>query len=156
MFVVPSSVAPVADVAAVYLKRHGVEVDHFAEVRVGVELALADLVIDRDDQEADDVLRASLEAEEGASDDEMAEVVHDLHAVIASLGGNRALELVARVLIRLTRLREAERPHRARLEIRKEVHRAHTGIVDALVSGDRELAHRRLRRHLEAVASRLT
>jgi DNA-binding FadR family transcriptional regulator len=155
LFVVPPSVAPVADVAAVYLKRHGVEVEHFAEVRVGVELALADLVIDRDDQEADEALRASLQAEEGASDDEMAEVVHDLHAVIASLGGNRALELVARVLIRLTRLREAERPHRARQEIRKEVHRAHTGIVDALASGDRDLAHRRLERHLEAVASRL-
>ena len=155
LFVVPPSVAPVADVAAVYLKRHGVEVGHFGEVRVGVELALADLVLDRDDEAADATLRAALEAEEGARDEEMVEVVHDLHAVIASLGGNRALELVARVLIRLTRLREAERPHRARLEIRREVHRAHTGIVDALASGDRELAHRRLRRHLEAVASQL-
>ena len=85
----------------------------------------------------------------------MVEVVHDLHAAIASLGGNRALELVARVLIRLTRLREAERPHRARLEIRREVHRAHTGIVEALVAGDRELARHRLRGHLTAVASSL-
>lgn len=155
LFVVPPSVAPVADVAAVYLKRHGVNVEHFGEVRVGVELALADLLIDRLDDEADGVLRASLEAEETAGEEEMAEVVHDLHAAIASLGGNRVLELVARVLIRLTRLREAERPHRAQLEIRREVHRAHTGIVDALVAGDRELARRRMQRHLTAVASSL-
>jgi len=155
LFVMPPSVAPVADVAAVYLKRHGVNVGHFGEVRVGVELALADSVVDRADAEANDVLRAALSAEEGAGDEEMVEVVHDLHAAIASLGGNRALELVARVLIRLTRLREAERPHRARLEIRREVHRAHTGIVEALVAGDRELARHRLRGHLTAVASSL-
>jgi DNA-binding FadR family transcriptional regulator len=155
LFVVPPSVAPVADVAAVYLKRHGVNVGHFGEVRVGVELALADLLIAHGGAAADDRLRDALAAEEGAADEEMVEVVHDLHAAIASLGANRALELVARVLIRLTRLREAERPHRARLEIRREVHRAHTGIVDALVAGDRELARHRLQRHLTAVASSL-
>jgi DNA-binding FadR family transcriptional regulator len=155
LFVVPPSVAPIADVAAVYLKRHGVEVAHFGEVRVGVELALADLLIDRGDDDADAMLRAALEAEETATPAEMADVVHDLHAVIASLAGNQTLELVARVLIRLTRLREAERPHRAQMEIRKEVHRAHTGIADALLDGDRELARHRLRRHLNAVAASL-
>ena len=155
LYVVAPSVAAVADVAAVYLKRRRVNVSHFAEVREGVELALADLVIRRRTREADDVLRAALVAEEHATDDEMVEAVHDLHAAIASLGGNRALELVARVLIRVTRLREAERPHRTRVEIRREVHRAHTGIVDALVAGDRDLTRRRLRRHLQAVASSL-
>jgi len=85
LFVVPPSVAPIADVAAVYLKRHGVEVAHFGEVRVGVELALADLLIERQDEEAEAVLHAALAAEEDATPAEMAEVVHDLHAVIASL-----------------------------------------------------------------------
>lgn len=155
LFVEAPSVAPVADVAAVYLKRRGVNVGHFSDVRLGVELALADRVIDNHDEDTDELLRASLAAEEDASDDEMVEAVHDLHAAIASLAGNRALELVARVLIRVTRLREAERPHRARLEIRREVHRAHTGIVDALIERDRALARRRLHRHLTAVASSL-
>ena len=155
LFVVPASIAPVADVAAVYLKRRGVNVGHFSDVRVGVELVLADRVIDNLDDDTTGLLRASLAAEEEASDDDMIEVVHDLHGTIASLAGNRALELVARVLIRVTRLREIERPQRARLEIRREVHRAHTGIVDALVDGDRELVRRRLRRHLTAVAKSL-
>jgi DNA-binding FadR family transcriptional regulator len=155
LFVVSPSVAPVADGAAVYLKRRGVQVAHFGEVRVGVELALGDLVIDGRNAGVEATLRASLAAEENATDAQMVEMVHDLHASIASLSGNRALELIGRVLIRLTRLQEAERPQRARAQIRAEIHRAHSGIADALVAGDRELAHHRMRRHLNAVASSL-
>ena len=64
------------------------------------------------------------------------------------------LELVALVLIRLSRLHQIERlAEKARKQIQREVHRTHQGIADAVVAGDRELARHRMRRHLEALAT---
>jgi DNA-binding FadR family transcriptional regulator len=155
LFVVPEDVTAISDVVAVHLTRKGVDQSHLAEARVGIELALVDLVLKGDRQVAADRLEGAMRAEEGASADEMADAVHDLHAVIASLGGNRVLELLARTLIRLTRLQDRRRPAQARKAIREEIHRAHSGISRALVEGDGDAARRRLQAHLETLTKEL-
>lgn len=155
LFVVPEDVTAISDVVAVHLTRKDVDHGHLAEARVGIELALVDLVLKADRHVVADRLEAAMKAEEGASANEMAEAVHDLHAVIASLGGNRVLELLARILLRLTRLQDRRRPAQARRAIRDEVHLAHSGIASALVEGDGDTARRRLRAHLETLSQEL-
>jgi DNA-binding FadR family transcriptional regulator len=67
---------------------------------------------------------------------------------------NRVLELVAMVLIRLSRLHQIERlAPKAQKQIREEVLRTHTGIAAAVEAGDRELARHRMRRHLQTLGS---
>ena len=132
----------------------GVDVRHLTEVRIGVELALIDLLVDRISKERAGHLRSALHAE-AESEDAFIRTAHDLHATIASLAGNRALELVELVLIRLTRLHQVERNPRAQRKIKPEVYRAHAAIVDAIIERDRELARYRMRRHLTAVATHL-
>ena len=77
----------------------------------------------------------------------------DLHAVIARLAGNRALELVALVCIRLTRIhQQAQQSKRVDLNVAEEVRQAHGRIVEAIVSRDVELARHRMRRHIDKLA----
>jgi DNA-binding FadR family transcriptional regulator len=154
LFVAPPSAAAVTEVVAIYLARRGVRVQDLTEVRVGVELALIDLLVDRMNKERAEQLRCALRA--GAETDaEFVNTAHDLHAAIASLAGNRALELVSLVLIRLTRLHAVEGSARELRAIEPEVYRAHDGIVTAIVDRDRELARHRMRRHLAVVATQL-
>jgi DNA-binding FadR family transcriptional regulator len=154
LFVAPPSAAAVTDVVAIFLARCGVEVTHLTEVRIGVELALVDLLVDRMNKERAEHLRAALRAE-AQSEDTFDRTAHDLHATIASLAGNRALELVELVLIRLTRLHQVERNPRARRKMQPAVYRAHEAIIAAIIERDRELARYRIRRHLTAVATHL-
>ncbi len=154
LFVAPPSAAAVTDVVAIFLARRGVDVKDLTETRIGVELALIDLLVDRMTKERAGQLRAALQAE-ADSEDRFVRTAHDLHATISSLAGNRALELVELVLIRLTRMHQVERNPRARRKMQPEVYRAHEAIVDAIVERDRELARYRMRRHLTAVATHL-
>lgn len=156
LFVVPPSVAAVSDVVALCLARRGLEASDLAEVRTRIELALVDLTIDAMSDDDMARLRAALLREGEASDEQFVDAGHDLHTVLAGLPGNRVLELVALVLVRLTRLHQVENlPARSRREIAREVHRAHAAIVEAVEARDRELARYRLRRHLDAVSSYL-
>ncbi len=155
LFVVPPSAIAVSNIVAIYLARQSVEVSQLAEVRVDVELALIDLLIASMDRAKAERLTDALRAE-SESADAFLETAHDLHATIASLAGNRALELVAFVLIRLTRLYQVQRLGAGtRRQIQAEVARAHAAIVDAIVARDRDLARNRMRRHLLAVAGYL-
>ena len=77
-----------------------------------------------------------------------------LRPAVAAAAKNRVLNLVALVLIRLSRLHQSERlAPKARKQIRAEVLRTHEGIARAVESGDRELARHRMRRHLEALGA---
>jgi DNA-binding FadR family transcriptional regulator len=97
-------------------------------------------------------LSVSLEAERCGSAEERAQAVHDLHTAVAAVADNRALELVALVLIQLSRLRQIEKlPKRAFKEIAEQVHHTHGAIAESVISGDRELARHRMHRHLEAL-----
>lgn len=158
LFVVEPSPAALSEVTALYLARRAMRPADLAEVRLGVELALVDLAIDRCDDD-DDVagLDAALERESEASPEERVDAGYDLHGVLARLSHNRVLELVGLVLIRLSRLHQNEHLTADVLEhIQDEVHRAHEGIARAVQSRDHDLARHRLRRHLEALATLTT
>jgi DNA-binding FadR family transcriptional regulator len=154
LFVMAPSANAVTEVAAIYLARRGMKLAELAELRTGVEVAIADLAADRIDEVGADGLRDALAREEHATDAERAEAVHDLHAAVALAAKNRVLNLVALVLIRLSRLHQIERlAPKARKQITAEVLRTHESIARAIESGDRELARHRMRRHLEALGA---
>jgi DNA-binding FadR family transcriptional regulator len=154
LFVTEPTAAAITDAAAVYLERRGLDVEHLSEIRLGLELALLDLVIEHLDDAGMARLRDSLEVDRATSDAVFSEVVHDVHAVIASLARNSLLELFAGVLVRLTWLRQPPSPWAVgQMQNRSvtEVQHSHAGIVEAIIARDRELARHRLRRHLVAL-----
>jgi DNA-binding FadR family transcriptional regulator len=152
LYVAAPSPEAVTDVVALYLARRGTGLPAVAELRVRVEESLVDLVIDGLDDDGAAALDQAAELDEGA--EQSAEAVHDLHTAMAALAGNRALELVALVLIRLTRFRQT-RPltDEAKVEIGRDVHRSHVAIVRSIRVGDRDRARSRMRRHLDALAA---
>jgi DNA-binding FadR family transcriptional regulator len=156
MFVAAPSVDAVTEVVAVFLARRGMQVADLADLRMRLELVLVDLAAQRIDADGAARLRLALEREKSPTEAEFADAANDLHGVMAALSGNRALELVAVVLIRLTRLHQIDRlSDSARRKVADEVPRTHEGIATAIVDGDRELARHRLRRHLEVLAKYL-
>src|SRR6202034_98727 len=100
LFVMAPNTDAVTEVAAIYLARRGMELAQLAEMRTGVEVAIAGLAAQRVDDEAVAALHEALGREESASDFERVEAIHDLHAAAAAAAHNRALHLVALVLIR--------------------------------------------------------
>ena len=101
-------------------------------------------------------MQGALEHEDKLSLGEFADGGHDLHAVIAALAGNRALELVSLVLTRLMRLHQVEQvSDEERAVAALEVSKIHGAIANAMTDGDVEVACRRMRRHLEAIGSYL-
>lgn len=154
LFVVAPNPHAVTDVAAVYLARQGISLADLAELRLGVELALVRMASARRDDEDLNEMSEALDREEQASPVERAEVLHDLHAAVANAARNRALELVALVLIRLCRIYQIERlPMSRQRQINVEIHRAHSGIAHAIGAGDADAAERRMRRHLGALGA---
>src|ERR1700722_17675 len=154
LFVMSPSAHAVTEITAIYLARRGMTLADLAELRTGVEVAITDLAATRVDEEGTAALRDALTREEHASDDELVEAVHDLHAAVAEVAHNRVLLLVAQVLIRLSRLHQIERlAPKTRNQIAAEVLRTHEGIAAAVEAGDRELARHRMRRHLEALGA---
>jgi DNA-binding FadR family transcriptional regulator len=154
LFVFEPSTAAVTDVTAIYLARRGMQLVDVAELRTGVEVAIADLAAARISADGAVLLTEALAREATAPADEAADVVHDLHGAVAAVGGNRVLELVALVLIRLSRINQIERlAASARPHIRAEVLHAHQGIAAAVESGDRELSRHRMREHLDTLSA---
>ena len=157
LFVSAPSVRGVSDVVAVYLTRRDISMVDLVELRIRVELALVDLAIARTDGTQSGVeLNDALDGERKLSTAEFADGGHDLHAVIAGLAGNRALELVSLVLIRLMRLHQVEQvSDEERAVAAVEVSKVHAAIAEAITERNVELARRRMRRHLEAIGSYL-
>ena len=158
LFVSAPSVRGVSDVVAVYLARRDISMADLIELRIRVELVQVELAVDRahDDVGAESELHNALEHEDKLSLGEFADGGHDVHAVIAGLAANRALELVSLVLIRLMRLHQVEEvSDEERAVAALEVSKAHGAIADAIATGDAELASRRMRRHLETIGSYL-
>lgn len=153
LLVLAPSPSATTDMAAIYLARQGMQLAQLSELRTSVEVAVVELAVGRIDDSGVARLLGALEREATSDEDEQALVVHDLHAVLASAAGNRVLELVAFVLIRLSRLHQVERlAPKARDRIRAEILRTHSGIAEAVIARDRELARYRMQRHLDALA----
>lgn len=154
LFVFEPSAAAVSDVAAIYLARRGMQLSDLAEVRTGVEVAIAGLAAARIDADGAAAIKVALDREAKTPENDHADAVHDLHAAVAAAAGNRVLELIALVLIRLSLIYQIERlADGAREQISAEVLRAHEGIAAAVEAGDRELALHRMRRHLDALGA---
>ncbi len=156
LFVTAPNARGVSDVVAVYLTRHDISQADLVELRIRVELALVDLTTTRLDADGEGELRTALERERVLSVSEFADGGHDLHGVIASLGANRALELVTLILVRLMRIHQVENVSDAdRVAAAGAVSKAHAAIAEAIIDRDRETARRRMQRHLEAVGKYL-
>jgi DNA-binding FadR family transcriptional regulator len=154
LMVTEPSPAAVTDIVAIYLARRDLRLPDLADLRVSVEVELVDLAMARLDEDGARQLGDAIEREGEAFAEGRAEIVHDLHAVLAGLAGNRVLELVGLVLIRMCRIHQLDALPTAQLgQIRREVHRTHEGIAESMLAGDREVARHRMRRHLEAVAT---
>ena len=155
LFVTAPGVEATTQAVALQVERHGISPPHLFEVRGAVEMAVLDRVLAELDADGIAQLNAALEAEEVATRDEFGIVGHDLHAVLASVGGNRVLELLTSVLVLLTRHhmrppRDAPNPREDPVPNRNVMH-AHRAIVEAVVARDADLARHRLRRHLDAL-----
>jgi DNA-binding FadR family transcriptional regulator len=157
LFVVEPDAGAVTDVVALHLARRGMQIQDLGELRSRLELVLVDLAVANLDESGVERLEQLADREVEVSDEEYVTTVHDLHAEVAHLAGNRALELVALVLLRLTRLHQTrELSPAARRRIREEVHRSHDDITAAIVDRDAELARHRMRRHLQEVTAALS
>ena len=154
LFVVEPGTTAVTDVAAIYLARQKMELAQLSELRTGVEVALVQLAVDRIDAAGRALMQDALDREAAGGEDQEAVGSLDLHAVLAGAAANRVLELVALVLIRLSRLHQIERlAPDDRDRVRAEVLRAHSGIAASVAAGDRDLARHRMQRHLDALAA---
>jgi len=152
LFVTEPGYEAVTGAVALLLDRRGMNVANLAEIRTGVELAIIDRVIPALDDDGEARLRAALEIERSSPDEDFVQVVgHDIHAVLAGLTGNPVLELVTLVLIRLSRLHQVNRSGQRPEALIDEVTRTHGRIVEAIISGDRDLARHRMHRHHDAL-----
>ncbi|MGV0836912.1 FadR/GntR family transcriptional regulator [Mycolicibacterium thermoresistibile] len=156
LFVTEPDISALADIISIYLRRRGVKVRHIIQLRTGLELAVVERAAEalrtggRDARVVEDALRA--EAEHG-----MALAFghgEDFHTMLGSLTGNRALQLVHRVTMRLGWLffnhLAADDPRVRNLSesLPDTAGPAHQGIADALIAGDTELAVMRMRAHM--------
>jgi DNA-binding GntR family transcriptional regulator len=106
------------------------------------------------DDEATAILERALEAERASRKVKgFAQTGHDLHEVFAELAGNRVLELLTRVLVRLTRIHQV-RPKDMNTDdatTAGDVIRVHELIVEAILDRDVDLARLRMRKHMAAM-----
>jgi DNA-binding FadR family transcriptional regulator len=153
LFVEEPSADAVTEMAAIYLAWRGMKMPDLTELRSVVEVATVEFAATRIDAGGVVRLRDAVGREQEDSRTESADAVYTLHAAVAEVAQNRVLHLVALVLIRLSLLHQADRlPAKAQRAIRAEVVRTHEGIAEAIEAGDRDLAARRMREHLEALA----
>jgi DNA-binding FadR family transcriptional regulator len=154
LFVVEPGSEAITEAVALQVDRRGIRPPDLHEVRVAVEMAVLDLVLARvDDGDVVSRLQEALEAERAVSPEAFILVGHDLHGVLASVSGNRVMELLVGVLVRLQRFHGAVPRERAGEPVpTDEVLEVHRRIVDAIVAGDLDLARHRMRRHLDALA----
>jgi DNA-binding FadR family transcriptional regulator len=154
LFVTAPDAAAVIDAVALHVDRLGIGPSHLGEVRAAVEMAVLDRVMSRlDDPGGARMARIeqTLEVERSATGRQLSVIGHDLHDVLAEVGGNRVLELLTMVLTRLTRSRMPAAPAEPDPRSTRAVVDVHQRIVDAIVAGDRDLARHRMRRHLDAL-----
>jgi DNA-binding FadR family transcriptional regulator len=158
LFVAEPGAESVAAALALLLERRGIQPGHLFELRLVVELTVVDLAIKRLDDDRAAKLRLALDAERDAATSgsslEFVAVGHDVHGVLAGMVDNPVFELMALVLIQLTRLHQAvpaDPPVTSAPAAIDDVIRAHAAIVEAVLARDVELARHRMRRHLAAL-----
>ncbi len=126
LFVLAPSADAVTETAAIYLARHGMRLAELAEMRTNVEVAIADLAAERiDDAGMGGVAGGAWPTRSTRSTPSASRRCTTCTPRLPAAAHNRGLELVALVLIRLSRLYQIERlAPKARKQIRAEVRRA--------------------------------
>ena len=138
--------------ASLYLTYQGMNAGHIRDLREELEAATMRTAIDRLDAAGEDRLTAMIELERTWPDEDFPAISHDLHAVIAELGGNQTLALLQSIVMQLSaeRLYPADRGRAT--ESAAATRHAHRAIVAAMIARDTALALRRMRKHLAALA----
>jgi DNA-binding FadR family transcriptional regulator len=153
----------VRNAARLYLRRTEVRRDHLLEARAALELAAVASATAELTEPGIGKLTAVLHAEEELhAQGAQLGYSRRIHATIARLSGNPALDLFVEVLARLDEnlVHEDWESHgeltlRSGAERPDQSHQAHTAIVEAMIAGDSALAQHRMRRHLHAIAELL-
>lgn len=135
---------------ALHLDRLSVRADDLYEVRSIVEMAVLERVIA---DVAPDTVAALEEALTHAPEvsTDITELGRDLHTTLATRSGNRVLELLTDVLVRLSRGLALKSKMAGPEPSLDELQLAHEEIVEAIVARDAALARFRMRRHLETL-----
>jgi DNA-binding FadR family transcriptional regulator len=136
LFVLPPHVSAVTDVVSIYLTRRDASAGEVIEARTLLEVAVTEMAMQRADAETRERIGGA-----GGEDD-------DVHAALAAATGNRVLELLALVLIRLHRryIRRKVAPRTAD-RLRREANRVHLAIASAVAEGDGERARELMKQH---------
>ena len=148
---------------AIYLDYQGMDIHQIFAARSTVELRIIELVVERINEEGINRLRKALDREseiirsmqagEETADPYVGhdEAVHEVHAILAEVGGNEALRLFTDVLTGLIPqyVVPEYRERKTLLILTQEVHREHAAIIEAVVLGDAGLARHRMSKHLD-------
>ena len=150
LVVTEPSVDAVIDAVVLYLYRAEARLDELFEALIVLEEIVTDLAPGRLDERGLTQLRPFLQA----GDADRGADPRALHAVLASITQNPALELFVDVLNRVAMMysMDGQTPGPAvpAESGAAESARAHAGIAEAVIAGDSGLAGRRMRMHLEA------
>jgi DNA-binding FadR family transcriptional regulator len=153
LFVAEPGVAATTEAVALHLHRLAITPAQLFEVRTAVEIAVLERGVGRLDDDDVAMLQQALEAERSATVEELRDLAHGVHTVLAGTSGNRVLELLSLVLLRLTRIHQGTEPRRKiGPRAAHDLAHVHERIVEAVVARDVEVARMRMRNHLHALA----
>ncbi len=144
----------VTHAAAIYLRYEGVGVSELYQARGTLEAEIVRLAIDRLDGAGERRLHDAVTRERETDAHAGPHHTRELHMTLAEIAGNRPLALFLDTLISLSD--EYSRPEVTKgdpeLDAAIEIsHRAHAGIVKAVLARDVPTAQRRMRAHVAAV-----
>ncbi len=145
LVVTEPTVDAVIDAVVLYLYRVEARLDELFEARIVLEEIVTDLAPGRLDEQDPTRLRSSLLA----GDPDQEADPRALHALLASITRNPALELFVDVLNRVAMRYSTDWQTLGPPAAAESAH-AHARIAEAVIAGDSGLARHRMRRHLEA------
>lgn len=145
LIVAASTGESVIDAVVVYLSYVGVRLDELFEARLVLEASVAELAPERLTEEDIVALRDLAERERAGTVADPRE----LHALVAHITKNPALEFFVHALNRLTYMFIPDASGIGAKQGREVIH-AHGAIVEAVLGGNEGLTRHRMARHLEA------
>jgi DNA-binding FadR family transcriptional regulator len=148
LLITEPTVSAVIDAVVLYLYRVEARLDELFEARIVLEEIVAELAPGRLGEQDAARLRAFVE---GTSPDPDPRA---LHALLASISGNPALELFVNVLNRVAMLYSSGWQNFGAAVAADTVY-AHARIAEAVIGNEPALARHRMRKHLEAEADYL-
>lgn len=147
----------VADMASTYLEYRHISAEDLKNTRRGLQTLILDRCLDNIDHQGHQRLRDLVQHEQHLDKNTASTTeLQRFHLVLAELTSDPALELLMDLVLRL--YRHHTRPNRSAqgANALARIIPAHSAIAEAIISGDREQAHRLLQAHLDDVDSWVT